>query len=64
MEILMYKNMNQYLQDTIKEMEEIRGRWDGNEAGYLEEQANIATDIIEKVHELDELINELNGTNF
>lgn len=56
--------MNQYLQDIIKEMKEIRGRWDGNEAGYMEEQANIATDIIEKVHELDELINELNGTNF
>lgn len=64
MEQLMYKTMNQYLQDIIKEMEEIRGRWDGNEAGYLEEQANIATDIIEKIHELDELINELNGTNF
>ena len=63
MGILMYKTMNQYLQDIIKEMEEIRGRWDGNEAGYLEEQANIATDIIEKIHELDELINELNGTN-
>ena len=64
MEQLMYKTMNQYLQDIIKEMEEIRGRWDGNEAGYMEEQANIATDIIEKVHELDELIKELNGTNF
>ena len=64
MGILMYKTMNQYLQDIIKEMEEIRGRWDGNEAGYMEEQANIATDIIEKIHELDELINELNGTNF
>lgn len=64
MEQLMYKTMNQYLQDIIKEMEEIRGRWDGNEAGCMEEQANIATDIIEKIHELDELINELNGTNF
>ena len=44
-------------------MEGIRGQWDGDMPGYREEQANIATDIIEKSKELIDLINELNGTN-
>ncbi len=50
--------------ETIKEMEDIRGQWNGDEPGYMEDQANIATDIIEKALELKKLINELNGTNY
>jgi hypothetical protein len=43
-------------------MEGIIGRWNGKESGYQEDQANIASDIIEKSIELITLINELNGT--
>ena len=46
-----------------KEAETISGNWNGDNPGYAEEQAGIANDIIEKVDELLELINELNGTN-
>ena len=44
-----------------KECEEIAGNWNGDESGYMEDQAHIALDIIEKVDELIELINELKG---
>lgn len=55
--------MKEQLQELIKEMEGIRGQWNGDKSGYQEEQADIATDIIEKSKELIDLINELNGTN-
>lgn len=51
------------LQKLIKECEEIKGNWNGDEAGFLEDQAMIADDIIIKSKELIALINELNGTN-
>lgn len=54
--------MKEEIQKLIKEMEEIQGCWNGDESGYQEEQAGIATDIIEKAQELLDLINELNGT--
>lgn len=54
--------MKEYLKKLIKECEEIQGRWNGDESGYAEDQASIATDIIEKSKELIGLINELNGT--
>lgn len=56
--------MKEQLQELIKEMESIQGKWNGDEPGYYEEQANIASDISEKAHQLIRLINELNGTNF
>jgi uncharacterized protein YukE len=54
--------MKEQLKKLIEEMEEVRGRWNGDESGYLEEQSDIASDIIEKSEELINLINELNGT--
>jgi hypothetical protein len=51
------------LKKLIEECEQIRGHWNGKDSGYAEDQANIASDIIEKSKELIELINELNGTN-
>lgn len=50
------------LEKLIKEMEEVKGQWNGDESGYYEDQANIAEDIQVKAKELIELINELNGT--
>ena len=55
--------MKTNLQELIDEMIVIRGNWNGDEPGYREEQASIATDIIDKSKELIDLINELNGTN-
>jgi len=55
--------MKDKLKKLIKECEGIAGRWNGDEPGYLEDQAHIANDIIEKANELIVLINELNGTN-
>lgn len=55
--------MKEEIIKLIKEMKEIQGRWNGKNSSYQEEQANIATDIIEKAKELHDLINELNGTN-
>jgi hypothetical protein len=56
-------NMKEQLQELIKEMEEVRGRWDGKTGGYMEEQADTASDIIDNARELIDLINKLNGTN-
>jgi len=55
--------MKEELRKLIKECKEIAGRWNGDEAGYMEDQAEIASEIIEKANELINLINELNGTN-
>jgi len=55
--------MKEKLVKLIKECEGIRGHWNGDTDGYEQEQAHIATDIIEKANELIDLINELNGTN-
>jgi uncharacterized protein YukE len=55
--------IKEHLLKLKKEMEEVSGNWNGDSPGYLEDQATIANDIIEKVDELMELINELNGTN-
>lgn len=50
------------IEELEKEMQEIAARWNGDESGYMEEQATIAIEIIEKIHEIQELIKELNGT--
>lgn len=55
--------MKTHLQELIEEMRVVQGYWNGKEVGCQEEQAAIATDIIEKAKELTDLINELNGTN-
>lgn len=55
--------MKLHLQELIDEMIVVRGKWDGKESGYAEEQTGIAGDIIDKANELIDLINELNGTN-
>jgi len=59
----MNKYMKEELQKLIEEMEKVKGQWNGDESGYYEDQANVATDIQEKAKELIKLINELNGTN-
>jgi hypothetical protein len=40
----------------------VAGNWNGEDSGYQEEQASIASEIVEKANELIDLINELNGT--
>ncbi len=55
--------MKEHLNELMTEMAVIIGNWNGDEGGYREEQANIASDIMEKSREIIDLINELNGTN-
>ena len=55
--------MKEELNNLIKECEETRGRWNGKDSGYAEDQAMIAEEIIDKAKELIDLINESNGTN-
>ena len=55
--------MKDQLRELIEECEQIAGRWNGKDSTYAEEQAHIATDIIDNSKELIELINELNGTD-
>lgn len=49
-------------EELKKEMQKIIARWDGDESGDLEEQAEIATEIIGKIDDILELLEELNGT--
>jgi uncharacterized protein YukE len=55
--------IKEQLEKLIEECKEIAGRWNGDTAGYQEDQAHIAEEIIEKSQELIDLINELNGTS-
>lgn len=55
--------MKEQLQELIKEMKVIQSAWNGDEGGYMEEQADTASDIIDNARELIDLINKLNGTN-
>lgn len=54
--------MKEELSKLKKECEEIRGRWNGDDSGYEEDQANIASELIVKANEMLDLINELNRT--
>lgn len=47
------------LRHLMKEMEEIKSEWDGNDSGILEDRANIAKEIEEKSKELISLMAEL-----
>lgn len=48
------------LQEIKDKANEIAGSWNGDEAGYLEERAMIANEILEKLKELEELLKEIN----
>ena len=46
-------------EDAYNEMDEIRGRWNGDNVGRAEDNASIALEIQEKLLEIQELIKEL-----
>jgi uncharacterized protein Yka (UPF0111/DUF47 family) len=49
--------------DKLAEMlEEISGEWNGDEPGLQEDMAHAATEAIEKIEELKELLTELDIT--
>jgi len=52
------------LKDIKEEAEQIAGEWNGDESGVLEDRANIAGDILEAVKNLEELLAELDDTDF
>jgi len=47
------------LDEMQKYAEEVAGAWNGDEAGTQEERAHTATEILDKVKEIRELLNEL-----
>jgi hypothetical protein len=51
--------MEKYINEVKAICDEIRGAWNGDESGRLEDRANIAQDISEKCDEILELIKEL-----
>lgn len=48
------------LQFLVKEMDEIAGRWNGDESGFQEDQSTLAKDISEKAAELRALLDDFN----
>jgi Asp-tRNA(Asn)/Glu-tRNA(Gln) amidotransferase A subunit family amidase len=52
------------LRDIKEEANQIAGEWNGDESGVLEDRANIAGDILEAVKNLEELLAELDDTDF
>ena len=58
------KYLEKYKEKTLsqikEEAQEIAGEWNGDESGVKEDRALIASDIIDKVDEIRELLAELN----
>lgn len=50
------ENLYRELDKVDKQCEEIAGQWNGDESGRMEEMAQTALDIKEKIEELKELI--------
>lgn len=48
----------EFLTQLKKDYEGIAGRWNGDESGLQEDRARHALEVIEKVDELIELLNE------
>lgn len=48
------------LENIKKYAEEVQASWNGDEAGIQEDRYNIASDVLEAVKNLEELLAELN----
>lgn len=51
-----YEKVLEYLRQRCKE---VRGEWNGDESGQLEDEANKATELLELLKEVDDLVKEL-----
>ncbi len=49
----------QFLQNLIKEMEEIQSNWNGDNIGIAEDNANVAEEIIEHAQTIISLLEEI-----
>jgi hypothetical protein len=47
------------LEKLKKQMQDIAGNWNGDEPGLQEENAKIALEVIEKIDEINKLIDDL-----
>jgi len=52
--------MKTLLDAMILELEDIASQWNGDDAGIQEDRAHNATDAIDKIKELEELLETLN----
>lgn len=51
-----YETVMTYLRD---EAIKVRGAWNGKESGKLEDRANAATELLELLESVDEIVKEL-----
>lgn len=51
--------MDKTLIQLEKEMNEIAGRWNGDESGLQEDRAHASLEVIEKIKEIKTLLEEL-----
>ena len=47
------------LKQIVEYCEKVEGEWNGDESGLAEDRANTASDIIEQVNSIKELLTEL-----
>lgn len=52
-------NMEKSLLELRREMQEIRGQWNGDDPGRAEDRAMTATDIVERIGEIEKLLADL-----
>jgi len=50
----------EYLKQLKSQLEGISGNWNGDESGTAEDRAHAADEAIEKINELEALLEELN----
>jgi len=51
--------MEKSLLELRREMQEIRGQWNGDDPGRAEDRAMTATDIVERIGEIEKLLADL-----
>lgn len=56
---LNYRLVRFTLEKLRANMEDIKGEWDGDNSGALEDRAHAASDAEGKIEELEELLDEL-----
>lgn len=51
--------MEKSLLELRREMQEIRGQWNGDNPGRAEDRASTAKDIVDRIDEIEKLLSDL-----
>jgi hypothetical protein len=52
-------NMEKTLLELKREMNEVMGQWDGDSPGRAEERVSTASDIVDRINEIEKLLSDL-----